>query len=64
MKEEIIDNNEILDFVNEIKEQDRTFENLKKDYSDKIKKLEEALLNYIGENDLKILKTGFPDKRK
>ena len=26
--------------------------------------LEEALLNYMGENDLKILKTEFPDKWK
>ena len=26
--------------------------------------LEEALLDYMGENDLKILKTGFPDKWK
>ena len=37
---------------------------MKKDYPDKINELEEALLNYIGENDLKILKTGFPDKWK
>ena len=37
---------------------------MKKDYPDKINELEEALLNFIGENDLKILKTGFPDKWK
>ena len=36
----------------------------KKDYPEEIKKLEEALLDYMGENDLKILKTGFPDKWK
>ena len=37
---------------------------MKKEYPDKINELEEALLNYICENDLKILKTGFPDKWK
>ena len=37
---------------------------MKKDYPEEIKNLEEALLNYMGENDLKILKTGFPDKWK
>ena len=62
MKNEIADTDEILDIVNEIKEQDRTIENLKEDYPDKIKKLEEVLPNFIGENDLKHLKTGFPDK--
>ena len=35
---------------------------MKKDYPEETKNLEEALLNYMGENDLKILKTGFPDK--
>ena len=35
---------------------------LKKKYPDKINELEEAFLHYIGENDLKILKTEFPDK--
>ena len=30
----------------------------------KLKNLEEALLDYMGENDLKILKTGFPDNWK
>ena len=37
---------------------------MKKLYPDEIENLEEALLNYIGENDLKILKTGFPDMWK
>ena len=37
---------------------------MKEDYLDKIEKLEEALLNYMGENDLKILKTGFPYRWK
>ena len=40
-----------------------SIKDLKKDYPDKIVELEEALLDYMGENDLKILKTGFPDKR-
>ena len=34
----------------------------KKNYPDKSEKLEEALLNYMAENDFRILKTGFPDK--
>ena len=37
---------------------------MKKYYPEEIEILEEALLNYRGENDLKILKTGFPDKWK
>ena len=37
---------------------------MKKYYPGEIENLEEALLNYIGENDLKILKTGFPDMWK
>ena len=64
LKEEIVDNNTILDIVNKIEEDDRTIEDLKKDYPDEIKNLEEALLDYMGENDIKILKTGFPDKWK
>ena len=35
---------------------------MKKEYPNKIEKLNEALLNYMGETDLKNLKTGFPDK--
>ena len=64
LKKEIVDNHEILDIVNKIGEDDRTINDLKKDYPNEIKNLEEALLNYIGENDLKILKTGLPDKWK
>ena len=37
---------------------------MKKYYPKEIENLEEAFLDYIGENDLKILKTGFPDKWK
>ena len=62
LKKEIVDNDEILNIINEIREEDRTNKYLKKYYPDKIDELEEALLNYMGENDLKILKTGFPDK--
>ena len=65
LKEEIADNNdEMLNIVNKIEEEDRTIKDLKKDYPEENKNLEEALLNYMGENDLKILKTGFPDKWK
>ena len=64
LKEEIVDSDEILNIIDEIIEEDRTIEDLKKDYPDAIKNLEEALLNYMRENDLKILKTGFPDKWK
>ena len=63
-KEEIVDSDEILNIIDEIIEEDKTIKNLKKNYPDEIKKLEETLLDYMGENDLKILKTGFPDKWK
>ena len=45
-------------------EVNKTIKNLKKDFPDNVKNLEEALLNNMGENDLKFLKTGFPDKWK
>ena len=64
LKEEIVDNDEILNNINKIVEEDKTIEDLKKDYPNEIKSLEEAILDYVGENDLKILKTGFPDKWK
>ena len=63
LKKEIVDNEEILNIVNKIVE-DGTIKDLKKDYPDEINKLEEALLDYMGENDLKILKTRFPYKWK
>ena len=74
-KDEIVDNDETLDIVSKIEENyteeilnleedDRTIKNLKKYYLEGIENLEEALLNYMGENDLKILKRGFPDKWK
>ena len=64
LKNEIVDNDEILNIVNKIVEDDKTIKDLKKDYPEEIKNLEEALLDYKGENDLKILKTGFPNKWK
>ena len=70
-EEEIVDNDEILKIVSQIKvliTEDKfkndSIKDLKKDYSNEIKNLEEALLNYMGENDLKLLKTRFPDEWK
>ena len=70
-EEEIVDNDDILNFINEIKmliTEDKykndSIKDLKKDYPNEIKSLEEVLLDYMGESDLKILKTGFPDKWK
>ena len=37
---------------------------MRKDFPGEISNLEEALLNYIGENDLSLMKTEFPDKNK
>ena len=42
LKKEIVDNDEILEIVNKIVEDDKTIKDLKKDYPDKIKNLEEA----------------------
>ena len=74
-KDGIVDDDEILDIVSKIEknyteeilnleEDDRTIKNLKKYYPEEIENLEEALLKYIGENDLKKLKAGLPDKWK
>ena len=62
-KEEIVDNDEISNNVNERVGEDKIFDDLKKDYPDNIGNLEEALLNYMGETDCKILKTEFPDNK-
>ena len=64
LKKEIIDNDEILDIVYKITKDEKTIKDLKKDYPKEIKNLEEAILDYMGENDLKILKTEFRDKWK
>ena len=68
-EEEIVDIDEILKIASEIKvliTEDKfkndSIKDLKKDYSNEIKNLEEALLNYMGENDLKLLKTRFRDE--
>ena len=64
LEAEIFDNDEILGIVDEIREDDRTIKGLKKDYPNEIEKLEEVLLNFIGENNLKFLKTELPKKSK
>ena len=64
LKIEDVDIDKILDIVNEIIEEGKTIKDLKKDYPDKIKNLEEAFFNYMGEKDLKNLETEFPDKWK
>ena len=69
-EEEIVDYDEILNIINEIKMlitkdkyKKHSIKDLKKDYPDKIIEIEEALLDYMGENDLQTLKTGFLKKR-
>ena len=64
LKKEIVDKDEILKIVIEIGEEVRSIEDLLKDYPDEKKKLEKALSTFISGNDLKRLKTEFPDKRK
>ena len=61
MKKENVDNEEIFDITNEIAEEDRTIEKFKKFYPNKFDELEETLLNYRGEIDLKNLKTELLD---
>ena len=74
-KDEIFDSDELMNIVNKIEknyseeifnldEDDRTIGNLKKYYPEEIENLEKVFLDYMGENDLKILKIGFPDKWK
>ena len=64
LKKENVDKNEILNIVNKIIVDDKTLRNLKMYYPDEIEKIEEALLHYMCESNLKSLKTGFPDKWK
>ena len=54
----------LVNIVTVIGEYNRTIEDLKEDYPDQIKNLEEALVDYMGENYLKTLKTEIPDKWK
>ena len=60
-KEETFDNGEVLNNVIKIVEEDKTVEDFKKYHADKLEQLEEALLKYMGQSDLKTLKTEFPD---
>ena len=68
LKKEVIGDDKILDIINELEnmidknKKNKSISDSKKKYPDKINELEEAFLDYIGENDLKILKTEFPDK--
>ena len=71
LEEKFYDNEEILNIVNEIKKlpkedkyKNDSIKDLKKNYPQENKKLEETLLIYMGENDLKIIKTDFFDKWK
>ena len=70
LKKEVIGDDKILNIINELENLiDKTKRNqststLKKKYLDKSNELGEALLNYMGEHDPKILKTEFPDKWK
>ena len=70
-EEETVDNDEVLSIVEELNlmiQEDRykndSIEDLKKNISEELSKLGEALLNYVSENHLKFLKTKFPDKWK
>ena len=68
LKKEVFGDDKILDIINELEnmidktKRNKSISDLKKKYPDKINELEEAFLDYIGENDLKLLKTEFPDK--
>ena len=64
LKKEIVDIDEISDIIKEIGEEDWTIEDSRNDYPNEIEKLEEASFNYIGQNDLKLLRKEFPDKWK
>ena len=58
MKKEFVGDDNISNIVNEIEkllsrgENNKTNENLKKDYPSKINEIEKASLDYMGENDL------------
>ena len=71
LKKRIVDNDEILNIVNEIKvlSKENRYENfsvqdLNKDCPNEIEKLEDSLLIYLDENDLKFSKMEFPGKWK
>ena len=68
MNKEVIGDDRILNIINELEnmidktKRNKSISDIKKKYPIKINELEEAFLDYIGENDLKILKTEYPDK--
>ena len=63
MKKEVIGDDKILNIIIELEtlidktKRNQSISTLKKKYPDKITELEETLLIYMGELDLKILKT-------
>ena len=53
-----------MNIINEVEffdSNDRSIEDLKKDFPNEIGEIQEALANYISENDRQILKEQFPD---
>ena len=64
----VFGDDKILNIINELEnmtdknKRNKSISDFKKKHPDKIIELEEAFLDFIGENDLKILKTEFPDK--
>ena len=68
LKKEVFGDDKILNIIDELEnmidktKRNKSISDLKKKYPDKINELGEAFLDYIGENDLKLLKTEFPDK--
>ena len=56
-KHEIVDRDEKLNLLIERRGEGRTIEDLMRDYPKEIKGLEEALISYMGEKKLIILKT-------
>ena len=67
LKKEVIGDDKILNIINELKnlidktKRNQSISTLNKKYPDKINEVQDALLDYMGEHDLKILKTEFPD---
>ena len=55
LKGDIVKNDEILRIVNETVGDDKAINDCKNNYLERIEQLEEALINYMGENGLKIL---------
>ena len=63
LRKEVIDDDEILNFVYELKiliKEDKSVKELKKDCLDEIEKIEEALYNCIYEKDLNFFKNRIP----